>query len=298
MDLIHLERGRTRVTVAPEAGGRIHQIAVRPRDTWLPLLLAPATPSRLLREPLDWGCYPMAPWPGRIDGGRFLFDGRQHAVPVDTSGHALHGFGAYRPWTLAAPTRNACVLALDFADAWEFGGRAVQEISVADTAVSLRIMVYGTRAGAMPAGAGWHPWFRRRVGDTAARIAVDAAQTYETADMVPTGWLRPVTGDEDLRSGRAAGRRRLDACYRQPRSLSISWGGLSLGITGSANVGHAVVYTPARGICIEPQTCAPDACNLAAQGIEGGGIVMVTRRRPLVATCALRWRYEGAGDRG
>jgi hypothetical protein len=41
MDQITLEAARTRVTVAPDYGGRIAQIAVRPAGAWLPLLIEP-----------------------------------------------------------------------------------------------------------------------------------------------------------------------------------------------------------------------------------------------------------------
>jgi len=57
----------------------------------------------------------------------------------------------------------------------------------------------------------------------------------------------------------------------------------------SANVTHAVVYTPKHAVCIEPQTCAPDAFNLAAQGVEGAGLVVVDERHPLIATTTWRW---------
>jgi aldose 1-epimerase len=293
MDAIELQQGRTRVTVIPGAGGRIHQIEVRRRGVWLPLLLAPNDFSVVDRQPLEWGCYPMAPWPGRIDGGRFLFEGRQYAVPV-TGGerHALHGLGVRSAWQVKARSSEHCRMSLDFGDAWPFGGRAVHEVAVEDDAVALRLEVHATKPGRMPVGAGWHPWFRRdAVAGTQPRVSVDAIHVYETADMIPTGWLMRVTGDRDLRVDAPLGDRRIDVCYRSPQQTSISWGSLELTMESSANVGHAVVYTPERGICVEPQTCAPDAFNLAAQGIAGCGMTVVTPSRPLIATTTWRWRY-------
>jgi galactose mutarotase-like enzyme len=61
----------------------------------------------------------------------------------------------------------------------------------------------------------------------------------------------------------------------------------------SPNVTHAVVYTPARAVCIEPQTCAIDAFNLEAQGIEGAGAIVVEPGRPLIASTTWRWRTDG-----
>ena len=57
----------------------------------------------------------------------------------------------------------------------------------------------------------------------------------------------------------------------------------------SPNVTHAVIYTPKQAVCIEPQTCAPDAFNLAAQGIAGAGMAVVDARHPLSATTTWRW---------
>jgi aldose 1-epimerase len=293
MDVIHIERGRTRAVIAPAAGGRILQIEVRGARTWVPLLLAPQRREILLREPLQWGCYAMVPWPGRIDGGRFVFAGRQHRVPLTPlDRHALHGFGVYHPWRLERHDASACRLSLDFDDAWEFGGRAVQEIAVQDDAIVLRLEVHATKPGLMPAGAGWHPWFRRNLGRSApARILVDADRAYETADMIPTGWLRRAVGDDDLRGFLVAPGRTLDACYRHPCAVAIAWDKVELRMESSSNVGHAVVHTPPRGICLEPQTCAPDAFNLAAQGIDGCGIAVIEPGKPLVATSTWRWAW-------
>jgi galactose mutarotase-like enzyme len=68
-------------------------------------------------------------------------------------------------------------------------------------------------------------------------------------------------------------------------------------MTQSPNVAHAVVYTPPEDVCLEPQTCAPDAFNLLAQGIEGVGVAIVEPGRPLVAETRWRWRI-GRPSRG
>ncbi len=164
-----------------------------------------------------------------------------------------------------------------------------------DDGIAQRIELYATR-GAFPAGVGWHPWFRRdvRPGHD-VRVLVDADQHYETVDMIPTGWLKPAVGEHDLRRGEPLARRRLDACYRHPRgSLRIRWGGIELRMEQSPNVAHAVVYTPAHAVCVEPQTCAIDAFNLAAQGIDGTGVALVEPGSPLVAGTTWRWCVDAA----
>jgi aldose 1-epimerase len=91
------------------------------------------------------------------------------------------------------------------------------------------------------------------------------------------------------------GDRHLDTCYRLlDQTMRIRWGDIELVIEGSPNLGHAVVYTPREAFCVEPQTCALDAFNLAARGLEGSGVSTVTADHPLVAITTWRWRIDAA----
>jgi aldose 1-epimerase len=290
VDIIQLQQGRTRASIAPEAGGRLLQLEIFDGAGWLPLLDAPRVADDAMRDPLAWSSYPMAPWPGRIDGARFTWRGRLYELESNAGPHALHGVAFDRPWTIEAVSGRAARLSLVFDDRWPFGGRAVQEFKLVDDGIEQRIEVHAT-GGAFPAGVGWHPRFRRSVrpGHDVG-VLVDADQYYETVDMIPTGWLKPVTGPHDLRHGDELAGRRIDACYRHPRGpLRITWGDVELRMESSPNVTHAVVYTPARDACVEPQTCAPDGFNLAAQGISDTGMAVVERGRPLVASTLWRW---------
>jgi aldose 1-epimerase len=288
---IDLQLGRTRALVVPAAGGRLHQLEIHDGRRWLPLLHAPSDLTAALAEPLAWSSYPMLPWPNRVDSARFTWRGRLHTLKPNLEGHAIHGIGCFRPWTVEAVSANSCRLSLDFGTAWPFGGRAVQEMRLLDDGIIQRIEGHATR-DAFPAGAGWHPWFRRDVRrGQSARLLVDAAQVYETVDMIPTGWLKPAVRDLDLRGGAPLGTRHIDTCYRHPRGpLRIVWGDVELTMEHSPNVTHAVVYTPRHAVCLEPQTCAIDAFNLDAQGIEGTGVEIVAPGRPLIAWTEWRWR--------
>ena len=294
MDVIELRRGRTRAIVAPAAGGRLHQLEIDDDGDWLPLLHTAPSPEALLDDPLHLGSYPMAPWPGRIDGGRFVWAGRQWSVPRNDPPHALHGRVAFAPWRIDAVSADACELSIEL-DSWPFAGSVVQRIHVVDRGIDQQIEVRAASGNRFPAGVGWHPWFRRDVRPGAAvRVRVDASQVYETHEIIPTGWLLHARGQHNLRGGPELGDRRIDACYRHPRGpISISWDDLTLTMASSPNVTHAVVFTPEHAVCVEPQTCAPDAFNLAAQGMEGAGMTIVSPSRPLIATTSWRWRSGG-----
>jgi galactose mutarotase-like enzyme len=113
-------------------------------------------------------------------------------------------------------------------------------------------------------------------------------------DLVPTGDVVEPVGDADLRSGPLLDQRRLDDFYGGVDGpLEVRWGDLHLTMTSSDNVRHAVVFTEQdRGFCVEPQTCAPDAFNLAARAVEGTGLAVVDPGYPLVATTSWRWSFD------
>ncbi|MHB8376444.1 MAG: aldose epimerase family protein [Dehalococcoidia bacterium] len=296
MDVIRLAAARTRCTIAPEAGGCLLQLEVCPDGrAWLPLLLAPDDPGRALAEPMAWGSFVMAPWPNRIAAGAFTYGGARYEVRPNLDGHAAHGVVFDRPWRVEATSARGCELSIAFDARWPFGGGATQRFTLLDDGIEQRIEVRSD-GRSFPAGAGWHPWFRRDVRPEAEpRVLVDAGEVYELRAMIPTGARIPVSGDTDLRTYPALGERRLDTCYRHPRgALRVRWGDLELTMASSANVRYAVVYTPARAVCVEPQTCAIDAFNLDARGLSAG-VAIVEPGRPLVATTTWRWRrQEGA----
>jgi aldose 1-epimerase len=287
--MITLEDGRTRVTVAPEHGGRIAQIECHDGESWLPLLVdPPEAPDE--GDPLSWGSYVMAPWPGRVTDARFQWEGKSYELPPNHGRHSIHGRGVYLPWQVVDADRRSCRMVLEPVDGWPFAARMEQRIVVDPQGLGQTVEV-ASIAGAFPAGAGWHPWFRR-ADRGSTRILVDADEYYETdGDLIPIGRRAGVSGELDLRGGPAVGERRLDCCYwkvRHPARVTVR--GIELSLEWSANVTHVVVYTPENAVCIEPQTCAPDAFNLSARGLANTGVGIVEPGSPLVAWTSWRWR--------
>src|SRR5699024_5603859 len=46
----------------------------------------------------------LVPWPNRIPGGRYSFDGAEYVLPVQEPepGHAIHGYARYLPFQVLA----------------------------------------------------------------------------------------------------------------------------------------------------------------------------------------------------
>lgn len=290
-DTMILDGGRTRVTVAPDFGGRIAQIAID-AGGWTPLLHEGADIAASDREPLLWGSYAMAPWPNRIRDGAFIFAGRTYNLPITHETHAMHGVGFARAWDVEEVTASSCVLSLALDEtAWPFDGRVTQRITAMDESVVQRIEI-DAAGEQFPAGAGWHPWFLRRAGGSAdVRVTLDADEVYELDAMIPTGAVRGVTEEEDFRGGQMVGGRRLDTCYRNVRGpMRLAWDNFELVLASSGNVSHGVVYTAPHAVCVEPQTCAIDAFNLDAAGVDGTGMEIAEPRAPFAVTTEWRWR--------
>src|SRR5438552_12457587 len=137
----------------------------------------------------------------------------------------------------------------------------------------------------------WHPCFARpRIGELAVRL--DAGEVLVVdADLVPTGAVRAVTTDEDLRSAPALGDRRLDHVYVRAKSPAlVRWPDLDLAIEFGDSLNTVVVHTPSEGICVEPQTMWPNAPLVAARGITGSGLRMLEPGESLRASERWTWR--------
>lgn len=242
-----------RLAVDPAAGGRVAALTVGGTE-----LLVAGTAAD---PPTMWGMFPMVPWAGRVRHGRFTFAGRTHQLPVNAPPHALHGTTFDRPWEVEADGS----LVIDLGPHWPFPGHARQRFDLHPTGLTGTIEVHADRH-AMPAQAGWHPWFRRPV-----RLLFAARSQYELdAEGIPTGRLVPPTPGP------------WDDCFTDLLGPpQLAWpDGPTVVVTSTCT--HWVVFDRLdHGLCLEPQTGPPDGLTLAPRVVEPGA--------PLVASVTLRW---------
>jgi len=225
--------------------------------------------------PIWWGCYPMVPFAGRIREGRFAFAGRVHQLDRNLPPHAIHGTVFDRPWRVLSRASDRVTLAVDLGPGWPFAGRVTHAISLQPEGLNATLTLEADEP--MPAWLGWHPWFRRRFGDAAVELDVDASTMYvRGADGLPTGARSrpgPRPWDDAFTGLRAA-----------PR---LRWpGALELEMTSTADV-WVVFDEREDGVCVEPQTAPPDAINLAQ--MEGSAPPTAAPGRALTASMAWRW---------
>ena len=271
--VLELRAGGASAVIDPMRGGRLASLVIDGREL---LRQAPSPNDVSIR----WGCFLMAPWPGRLANGRFSWRGRDQQVPRTHGRHAIHGLGWARPWRVIARSGSEATLSLDLAAAgWPPGGEVRERFSLAPG--SLRLDAEIEADAATPAGLGWHPWFLRRGG---ARLRLAAESVLEVDRMIPTGRALPIRGKLDLAAGPELGRRRLDVAYEGVRSpIEIGWPDLQLRMSFGPEITTAVVYTPPEVFCVEPQTAPPNA-------LASGEATLLQAGGRLASTLTLEWR--------
>lgn len=255
--MITRSAGEARLEIDPDAGCRLASLVIGGHE-----LLVTSAPG-----PIDWGCYPMAPYAGRVRDGLFRFRGKAYRLPRTLGGHAIHGSVYRRAWEV----ENDSVFVTGLGSDWPFSGWARQEIRLEAGSVGLRLEVHA-ETGAMPASCGWHPWFRRVVGGTEAVLDFHPGFMYERDEAGIT-----------TRTRRPPAEGPWDDCFGQTaRPPAITWPGV-LRLDVESTCPFWVVFTERRhALCVEPLTAPPDDLNHDPFVIEPG--------RPLVAECNLRWR--------
>ena len=112
-------------------------------------------------------CYPLVPYSNRIGGGVLPWNGAQFQLRCNAvrEGHALHGVGWQRPWTVVAASGSSAVLELQHrADAdWPFDFWAQQTFAVDDAGLRMQLQMRNDDVRPAPAGLGWHPYFVKRL---------------------------------------------------------------------------------------------------------------------------------------
>jgi aldose 1-epimerase len=224
----------------------------------------------------------LAPWPNRVDGGRYSFGGTEYrlALSEPASGNAIHGLTRWIPWTRVTHDRSE--VTLRSVPHGQQGYPFAVQVDVTyrlDAESGLHIIVSATNKGSRPApwGTGQHPYL------TVATPTVDDCELTLPADRwlpadergIPSGAALDVAGSEfDFRTPRKLGATRLDHAFtglrREPDGLA--WVRLSAGAAGTAlwaDAGYRwlQVFTGdplepehrRTALAVEPMTCPPNA---------------------------------------
>jgi aldose 1-epimerase len=218
----------------------------------------------------------LIPWPNRIRGGRYAFQGSEFQLPLSepARGNASHGLTRWVRWNIAERDESSLTFVHDLVPQTGYPFELHFQVRYTVTgedglAVHARASNVGVRSA--PFGAGFHPYFDLDAQQVdRAEVLVPAASVLIVDDqLIPVG-KQPVAGTEyDLQAIRAVGRLRVDHGFAD---LSGSHAYVDIEDHRSElwwddAFQFLQVYTPdpalfgRTAIAIEPMTCPANAFN-------------------------------------
>jgi aldose 1-epimerase len=260
LEELHIGGDPVEIVVLPQVGARLHRLRAYGHD----LLRTPADPRTHTDDPYFWGAYVMAPWCNRIAPGPVEVEGRTIDLPPTfPDGSAIHGQVSSRAWSVDP---DGTLRVEGGGDGWPWAYEVVARLHVSDDTVSLEYELINRSDGLMPAGIGFHPWFRRPV-----ELRIEASTAYPSNSGSPTIAV-PVREELDLRTLRRPPAD-LDGSWVDvtPPAATLAWPDVGLRATiemESARRPCVAVATPAvlDAIAVEPQTHGPDGVRRLLNG--------------------------------
>lgn len=226
----------------------------------------------------------LAPWPNRLDGGRYTFDGvtAQAALDEPERSNAIHGLVRWLPWEQRSREASAVMAGrlLHPTPGYPFTLDLQVEYRLVDDGLVVTTSAANVGTGPLPFGLGFHPYL------TAGARSIDSCllQLPATAELamdergLPIGEPTPTAGtDLDFGAARPVGPIRLDAALtglqRDPDGrahavLTDTETGRGVELWVDERFVYLMCFTgdtlsdPSRrrrAIAIEPMTCPPNA---------------------------------------
>lgn len=242
--------------------------------------------------------FTLIPFSNRVRDAKFVFGGREIVLRPNTKdGLAQHGDVRNRPWHAerVGDTHLRCTFdSRDFADVnWPWAFTAGIEYRLHGPHLDMTLTLTNEDASDMPAGMGLHPYFARVQPDLPGvdpTLAVGAELIYDTDERVLTvGAARELCPDEDYRAPTPVGSREINTTYTAWDGVArLDWGARALTLTADNVYSHLVVFTaPDGSLALEPVSHATDAFNLAAQGVPGVDMRVLSPGQTLAGTVRL-----------
>ena len=181
----------------------------------------------------------LAPWPNRLAGGRYEWDGQELQLPVNevASGSAIHGLVRWASWQVVEcePARVVLEHVLHPQPGYPFALRLRVGYRLAAAGLSVRLEAENVGNRACPFGAGHHPYV-----------------------LAPTGSVDELVLDEE-----PVGDRQLDETRHRPGGWRIEVG--EVAVWADESWPWQQVFSGdlpdirRRGLAVEPMTCPPQA---------------------------------------
>jgi aldose 1-epimerase len=285
--LISLGDGDVVVTVLPAIGARVHGIAAFGSAR----MRTPDDPAEHRRDPFFWGGYHMAPWCNRLAPGPVRVGARTVDLATNfPDGTAIHGQVYAAPWEVRGDGEFGT--SGSGAGGWPWPYEATLRVAVSGAEVTLAYALTNTADDPMPAGLGWHPWFR-----PPAQARFVARSVFPSNLDTPTR-PEPVSGQFDRGEGGPLPDG-IDACWTDLPDPAVHLGwpdGVGMTMRGDRPDAVVVAANPVeRGAAaVEIQTHAPDGLRRLL-GAEPYGLELLDPGATLALTLTLSFRRNPPG---
>ena len=225
----------------------------------------------------------LVPWPNRVAGATYRFDGVEQQLPVTerATGNAIHGLARWVPWQLLDRTLASLTWGHVIAPQPGWPTSLDCRVSYALDDGGLQVTTTATNVGdaSCPYGTGSHPYLRVGDGPVDAMTLQAPAGTWYDVDPagIPTATHAVAGTEHDLSRPGPIGDRVLDTCLGDlRRDEDGRWrvrltgaGGEAVTLWADEAYGWVQLFSgdtlpdPARrrGLAVEPMTCPPDAFN-------------------------------------
>ncbi len=272
-------------------GFNCHRFSVPHRGRQVDLIWR--TPSFLSGSdrPSRSGIPILFPFPGRIRGTTFAWQGKTYSLPAgDALGNAIHGFVHTRPWRIVERDRRkligqfqASVDDPSLLEQWPGDFRITASYDLSGGILRMNYLVENPGDVPLPCGLGIHPYFHVPFQDGSADnclVLLPGNERWDLDGMLPTGERSPLENIQQYRAGASFGSLQLDDVFTA-LDFEAGWCRghvydpaikLALHISFSSTFRECVVFTPPHreAICIEPYTCVPNAAELTERGLDAG----------------------------
>jgi aldose 1-epimerase len=240
----------------------------------------------------------LLPWPNRIDGGRYAFEGLSYqlALTEPLLGNAIHGLTRWSHWRAVERGAAWVVLehVLDPQPGYPFALSLRLHYELTPQGLTVRTSATNIGATRCPVGVGFHPYFTcgpEGLRVDGSRLRVPATEYLRTdARGIPTG-RAPVEGTPfDFRRARPIGDLAIDHAFgglvrdadgRARVELASASGEHGVAVWLDENYRYVQIFTGDTlpqderrlGVAIEPMTCPANAfaTGEALRILEGSG---------------------------
>lgn len=240
--IVEISNSQNRLLIDTALGARVVECHIGKYQ-----ILAP-----LKDHPLIGGWYLMAPWAGRIENNQITFESKTYPQKINFQNWAIHGTVCFEESKIINQKQDL-LETINYSNSdWPVKAEIYQKWFVTSKSIKCSATIKVDKK--FPAQIGWHPWFKRDIGNNKnAKYAIQAVSQYiKTKEFVTLNETKDISIPP------------FDDAFHVPSGKGfIEWPD-ALRIDFESDHQTFVVYDePEDVFCIEPQTSAPNANNHA-----------------------------------